>query len=232
MRVLSGALRVLVRREVSLNRRLYFLLLGVNPAEPNARSSAEQRAYFTEHARARVLRALSDAYERAATLSSSALAVQPFKVLVGLLERAEIGEALIADTLPHVLRAMQRALSLIGSSESQQRALPASPSASAGGGSNGDYVDALSAARAVVAEALALLEALRAELVWARLAALAQVPCPRVPVASSCAHDVVAECVGRGGRAAAARHGAAARGVARGSARASAQAARDAAAAL
>lgn len=168
MRVLSGALRVLVRREVSLNRRLYFLLLGVSPSDPNASSPSDQRAYFAEFARTRTLRALSHSFERATTLSASALAVQPFKVLVGLLERAEIGEALVADTLPHVLRAMQHALTLIDTNPTPARLGSSTLSISA------DYADTLSAARAVLAESLALLEALRAELVWARLVELGQ----------------------------------------------------------
>lgn len=45
-RLLCGTLNVLKRREVSLNRRLYFYLLGVDPSNPTGTEVETQKCAF------------------------------------------------------------------------------------------------------------------------------------------------------------------------------------------
>ncbi|PWN45010.1 hypothetical protein IE81DRAFT_309697 [Ceraceosorus guamensis] len=117
--IVRAGMTVVLRRDLSLNRRLYAWLLG--PSE----DTQAQRAYFKEHALALVRQALiEDVYaeplvesvvkETALTQEDVDADVEarqrPLRIFVSLLDKWEIGQALTNDLVIDLLRALQSQL--------------------------------------------------------------------------------------------------------------------------
>lgn len=79
--LLSLLLFLMVRKDVSLNRRLYTWLLGTG-------DTVNSIHYFEAYSKGATVRAIADSFEAAPT--SSASAVLPYKILGGLIEKDDI----------------------------------------------------------------------------------------------------------------------------------------------
>eukprot|EP01134_Creolimax_fragrantissima_P003076 CFRG3076T1 len=105
--VLLPALAVVLRRDMSLNRRLYTWLLG--PSSGSGRNEADsEREYFLKHSKESVVAAMRTAFLTKPLDKTSALA--PYKVLVVLAEKEQIGRHVVRDLLVPVLRSLWIAL--------------------------------------------------------------------------------------------------------------------------
>jgi len=125
--ILSAAITVVLRRDMSLNRRLYAWLIGtdangvpITVAAGNASSAAETGSlerqdsepnmdYFEKHSKALLVEAVkrclrSDVEED----RKSSLKLRPFKILMSLLDKPEIGSAILEDIFLDVLCCIRR----------------------------------------------------------------------------------------------------------------------------
>lgn len=125
--VLTAAISVVLRRDMSLNRRLYAWLIGtdangvpVSVTASSASSTAETGSlerqdsepnmqYFDQHSKAFLIQAVktsltSDIEED----PKSSLKLRPFKILMSLLDKPEIGSAILEDIFLDVLRCIYR----------------------------------------------------------------------------------------------------------------------------
>jgi hypothetical protein len=95
MTLMAACLGVVVRREMSLNRRLYAWILG-----STAENSTSQ--YFEENTKEVVIQAVKKTFTEEP--HDVASATRPYKVLMALLDKEEIGSAIIEELLVDVLR--------------------------------------------------------------------------------------------------------------------------------
>uniref|UniRef100_UPI00358F4F3A protein dopey-1-like n=1 Tax=Myxine glutinosa TaxID=7769 RepID=UPI00358F4F3A len=116
--ILSSALHVVLRRDMSLNRRLYAWLLGcdnngthVGPRSPCATTSEERGShYFNTYSRDFLVQAMISILKWRGTSEEDGTGVQPnlkpFRILLCLLDKPEIGPAILEDVLIEVFRAL------------------------------------------------------------------------------------------------------------------------------
>ncbi len=79
---MKAAVCVVLRKDMSLNRRLYTWLLGDG-------EKVDSEAYFRQHSIANLTAALQDMLD--ASVGEAADYMRPYKVMISLLDRAEIG---------------------------------------------------------------------------------------------------------------------------------------------
>lgn len=114
-----SVLSVVLRRDLSLSRRLYAWLLG------SSDSSDSQVAHLRQYALDVVKDALKEDMELAVSASSSsvpdsakaALRQKPFKIFISLLDKWEIGAPLTEVLVLDAFRSLSRCLSARGESE-------------------------------------------------------------------------------------------------------------------
>ncbi|KAJ3491402.1 hypothetical protein NLG97_g5604 [Lecanicillium saksenae] len=120
--LLKSAVGVVIRRDMSLNRRLWAWLLGPEPAVPEnehahdaAGAPPEQQhtylssrtQYFEEHGLAALTRALLDMIKDAET-SSVAERARPYRICLSLMDRWEIGGLVVPEIFLPVVQSVQR----------------------------------------------------------------------------------------------------------------------------
>lgn len=103
--LVRSALSIVLRRDLSLSRRLYTWLLGKSESTPG------QIEYFRAHALNVVSRTIREDWSRASAKDASAQERQkPFKIFVSLLDRWEIGSVLTQHLVLELLAALEKTI--------------------------------------------------------------------------------------------------------------------------
>ncbi|NWS86171.1 DOP1 protein, partial [Toxostoma redivivum] len=116
IRILSAALHVVLRRDMSLNRRLYAWLLGfdnngalVGPRSTR-HSNPEEHAtyYFNTFSKEMLVQAMIGILQVNGQGEESTLMqdLKPFRILISLLDKPELGPAILEDVLIEVFRTL------------------------------------------------------------------------------------------------------------------------------
>ncbi|NXH21682.1 DOP1 protein, partial [Bucco capensis] len=116
IRILSAALHVVLRRDMSLNRRLYAWLLGfdnngalVGPRSTR-HSNPEEHAtyYFNSFSKDMLVQAMVGILQVNGHGEESTLMqdLKPFRILISLLDKPELGPAILEDVLIEVFRTL------------------------------------------------------------------------------------------------------------------------------
>ncbi|XP_057268503.1 protein dopey-1 isoform X2 [Pezoporus wallicus] len=107
IRILSAALHVVLRRDMSLNRRLYAWLLGPRSTR---HSNPEEHAtyYFNTFSKEMLVQAMVgilhvNGHGEESTLMQD---LKPFRILISLLDKPELGPAILEDVLIEVFRTL------------------------------------------------------------------------------------------------------------------------------
>ncbi|KAK3711633.1 hypothetical protein QZH41_014061 [Actinostola sp. cb2023] len=126
VKLVAAGLSSLLRRDMSLNRRLYTWLLGPEESKPLSRadsaSSVEdedhlRETYFNVYSKSTTVEALRELFRNHYTSTSSSVssnskkplkneALLPFRILISLLDRPEIGSTVLEDVLIEVFRVL------------------------------------------------------------------------------------------------------------------------------
>ncbi|KFQ05063.1 Protein dopey-1 [Leptosomus discolor] len=116
IRILSAALHVVLRRDMSLNRRLYAWLLGfdnngalIGPRSTR-HSNPEEHAtyYFNTFSKEMLVQAMIGILQVNGHGEESTLMqdLKPFRILISLLDKPELGPAILEDVLIEVFRTL------------------------------------------------------------------------------------------------------------------------------
>ncbi|NXF38467.1 DOP1 protein, partial [Nyctibius bracteatus] len=116
IRILSAALHVVLRRDMSLNRRLYAWLLGfdnngalIGPRSTR-HSNPEEHAtyYFNTFSKEMLVQAMVGILQVNGHGEESTLIqdLKPFRILISLLDKPELGPAILEDVLIEVFRTL------------------------------------------------------------------------------------------------------------------------------
>ncbi|XP_050751097.1 protein dopey-1 isoform X3 [Gymnogyps californianus] len=107
IRILSAALHVVLRRDMSLNRRLYAWLLGPRSTR---HSNPEEHAtyYFNTFSKDMLVQAMVGILQVNGHGEESTLMqdLKPFRILISLLDKPELGPAILEDVLIEVFRTL------------------------------------------------------------------------------------------------------------------------------
>ncbi|XP_062843400.1 protein dopey-1 isoform X2 [Trichomycterus rosablanca] len=109
IRILSAALHVVLRRDMSLNRRLYAWLLG---PRNNRLSNTEEHAthYFNTYSKDMLVQAMVGILQGKARGGEEESALmhdlKPFRILISLLDKPELGPVILEDVLIEVFRTL------------------------------------------------------------------------------------------------------------------------------
>nr|XP_009933921.1 PREDICTED: protein dopey-1 isoform X1 [Opisthocomus hoazin] len=107
IRILSAALHVVLRRDMSLNRRLYAWLLGPRSTR---HSNPEEHAtyYFNAFSKEMLVQAMVGILQVNGHGEESTLMqdLKPFRILISLLDKPELGPAILEDVLIEVFRTL------------------------------------------------------------------------------------------------------------------------------
>ncbi|XP_051469326.1 protein dopey-1 isoform X2 [Apus apus] len=107
IRILSAALHVVLRRDMSLNRRLYAWLLGPRSTR---HSNPEEHAtyYFNTFSKDMLVQAMIGILQVNGHGEESTLMqdLKPFRILISLLDKPELGPAILEDVLIEVFRTL------------------------------------------------------------------------------------------------------------------------------
>ncbi|XP_078504257.1 protein DOP1A [Lissotriton helveticus] len=116
IRILSAALHVVLRRDMSLNRRLYAWLLGfdnngaVTGPRSTRHSNPEEHAayYFSAFSKDMLVQAMVGILQCKKLGEESTLVqdLKPFRILISLLDKPELGPAILEDVLIEVFRTL------------------------------------------------------------------------------------------------------------------------------
>ncbi|XP_073445768.1 protein DOP1A isoform X1 [Dendrobates tinctorius] len=116
IRILSAALRVVLRRDMSLNRRLYAWLLGfdnngtITGPRSTRQSNPEEHAsyYFNTFSKDLLVQAMVGILQGKELSRENALMqdLKPFRILISLLDKPELGPAILEDVLIEVFRTL------------------------------------------------------------------------------------------------------------------------------
>ncbi|KAG9493699.1 hypothetical protein GDO78_001525 [Eleutherodactylus coqui] len=116
VRILSASLHVVLRRDMSLNRRLYAWLLGfdnngtiIGPRSTR-QSNPEEHAsyYFNTFSKDLLVQAMVGILQgKELTMEKSLMQdLKPFRILISLLDKPELGPAILEDVLIEVFRTL------------------------------------------------------------------------------------------------------------------------------
>ncbi|XP_068179023.1 protein dopey-1 isoform X2 [Antennarius striatus] len=109
IRILSAALHVVLRRDMSLNRRLYAWLLGPRSTR---QSNPEEHAshYFNTYSKDMLVQAMVGILQGKARGGEEESILmhdlKPFRILISLLDKPELGPAILEDVLIEVFRTL------------------------------------------------------------------------------------------------------------------------------
>ncbi|XP_049628135.1 protein dopey-1 isoform X1 [Suncus etruscus] len=116
IRILSAALHVILRRDMSLNRRLYAWLLGfdnngaITGPRSTRHSNPEEHAtyYFTTFSKELLVQAMVGILQMNGFGEESTLMqdLKPFRILISLLDKPELGPVILEDVLIEVFRTL------------------------------------------------------------------------------------------------------------------------------
>lgn len=117
--VVSAAALTVLRRDMSLNRRLYAWLLGTDingdmvAPQPNLSTTTEEHAlfYFNTYSRDFLVQALISILKQTDVESKPENVtgyLRPFRIIISLLDKPEIGPAVLSSVLLEVVRAFYR----------------------------------------------------------------------------------------------------------------------------
>lgn len=115
IKLVTNGLNTILRRDMSLNRRLYSWLLGSEvtnrslPTPPSAEGAAEQKpastqSYFEQHSKQVLIKAIKCTLKL--SLQYDPVDLKPYRILVSLLDKVDIGPAVLDHVLCDVIRAM------------------------------------------------------------------------------------------------------------------------------
>lgn len=112
VQLLGAAVMALLRRDMSLNRRLFSWLLGsdvqqahnglARMASDDSATISDSSAYFHRHSKSILIEALQLILKNGCTGPD----LRPYRVLISLLEKPEIGPAILDEILVDVFRAL------------------------------------------------------------------------------------------------------------------------------
>lgn len=119
-KLVTNGLNTILRRDMSLNRRLYSWLLGSEilknsptyETEPQLATSSTEKvptetqteSYFEKHSRHVVIQAIITTLKF--SLECSPVDLKPYRIMVSLLDKAEIGSAVLDYVLCDIIRTM------------------------------------------------------------------------------------------------------------------------------
>nr|XP_060608953.1 protein dopey-1 isoform X2 [Anolis sagrei ordinatus] len=107
VRILSASLHVVLRRDMSLNRRLYAWLLGPRSTR---HSNPEEHAtyYFNTFSKEMLVQAMVGILQINVRAEESTLMqdLKPFRILISLLDKPELGPVILEDVLIEVFRTL------------------------------------------------------------------------------------------------------------------------------
>lgn len=120
VRLVTNGLNTILRRDMSLNRRLYSWLLGtevnknnvmidsdhLENGEPSSIDSTNQKSYFESNSKVILVKALKTAYKNSTMSETSSPDLRPHKILLSLLDKVEIGPAVLDAILIDLIRAV------------------------------------------------------------------------------------------------------------------------------
>ncbi|KAM8847355.1 protein DOP1A isoform 1-T1 [Synchiropus picturatus] len=118
IRILSAALHVVLRRDMSLNRRLYAWLLGfdnngvVTGPRSTRQSNPEEHAshYFNSYSKDMLVQAMVGILQGKARGGEEESVLmhdlKPFRILISLLDKPELGPVILEDVLIEVFRSL------------------------------------------------------------------------------------------------------------------------------
>lgn len=109
IKLVTNGLNTILRRDMSLNRRLYAWLLGTEVTNKNSESfgaqlNLENDSYFNKYSKLVLIKAIRTTLK--ISLQSSPVDLSPYKILVSLLDKVEIGPVVLDDILCDVIRTM------------------------------------------------------------------------------------------------------------------------------
>ena len=111
IRLVTNGLNTILRRDMSLNRRLYSWLLGsevkkatATEEKQSSTSTLPRPSYFEQHSKLVLIKALKCTLKQ--SLEHTPVDLTPYKILVSLLDKVEIGPAVLDHVLCDVIRAM------------------------------------------------------------------------------------------------------------------------------
>ncbi|EDW48530.1 GM19866 [Drosophila sechellia] len=116
VKLVTNGLNTILRRDMSLNRRLFSWLLGSEVAKnsptydtlsldaSNAPLEEEPEPYFVKHSRHILIRALITTLRL--SLECAPMDLKPYRIMLSLLDKAEIGSAVLDYVLHDIIRAM------------------------------------------------------------------------------------------------------------------------------
>jgi len=193
--VLTAAISVVLRRDMSLNRRLYAWLVGtdangvpvnivasgVSSGSIDRQDSEPSMDYFDKHSKTFLVQAVKRSLNSDTDEScKSSLKLRPFKILMSLLDKPEIGSAILEDIFLDVLRCIySECVTKTGGDQRPKVGL-----------SSGQKCD--DSITEVVKTANLLLGSLETSFIWQFIAETLESTCARVsikqqPAASDCA---------------------------------------------
>uniref|UniRef100_H2Z8K7 Uncharacterized protein n=1 Tax=Ciona savignyi TaxID=51511 RepID=H2Z8K7_CIOSA len=126
--LLEAALQCLLRRDMSLNRRLYSWLLGMDQSKQSSVSSLESTetpTYFENHSKQLLVESLQHMLdtqtEKMPRLHYTSIIEElfPLRILVSLLDKSEVGPVVIESVLLQVFRLLEAAVNRIKSTFQQ-----------------------------------------------------------------------------------------------------------------
>ncbi|XP_035911757.1 protein dopey-1 homolog isoform X2 [Anopheles stephensi] len=118
-RLVKTALNTILRRDMSLNRRLYSWLLGADTsmgkhmqgattvaasASGNSSEPYDPNTYFERHAKKRLIAAFKMILKE--SITHTPVDLSPYRILISLLDKAEIGLRILDDLLCDIIRAI------------------------------------------------------------------------------------------------------------------------------
>uniref|UniRef100_A0A182WIP1 Uncharacterized protein n=1 Tax=Anopheles minimus TaxID=112268 RepID=A0A182WIP1_9DIPT len=121
-RLVKTALNTILRRDMSLNRRLYSWLLGadtsmgkhmqgstavgtvVSSSSANSSEPYDPNTYFERHAKKRLIAAFKMILKE--SITHTPVDLSPYRILISLLDKAEIGLRILDDLLCDIIRAI------------------------------------------------------------------------------------------------------------------------------
>lgn len=110
IKLVTSGLNTILRRDMSLNRRLYSWLLGadVSSSKRNLNESSDSvenlESYFDKNSKYILTKALRCTLK--SSLECSPVDLSPYRILVSLLDKVEIGPVVLDDVLCDVIRTM------------------------------------------------------------------------------------------------------------------------------
>ncbi|XP_055529796.1 protein dopey-1 homolog isoform X2 [Wyeomyia smithii] len=109
IKLVKTALNTILRRDMSLNRRLYSWLLGADTSLGkhledigHDGETSDPNTYFETHSKEVLISAFTLVLK--ASIASNPIDLSPYRILISLLDKAEIGQRILDDVLCDIIR--------------------------------------------------------------------------------------------------------------------------------